>query len=78
MHEAYCIEIDKYKKELAEGKHWDTLDENHNWMHNLILERLYSAGCGISQNQDEMHAIRNDIQKYLEGYNPIKRPLKRQ
>lgn len=73
MNEAFVTEIEKYKNELAEGKHWDTLDQNRHWIHNRILDRLNSAGCGISQVQEHVHAIRNDIQRYLEGFNPIKK-----
>ena len=73
IHEAFCDEIRKYMDELVEGKHWNTLDDNRDWMHNRILDRLTSSGCGIAQIHEEVHRIRNDIQKYLEGYNPIKK-----
>ncbi len=73
MKTIFTEEIDKYKRELAEGKHWESLDENHNWVHNRINERLYKEGYGISQIHEEIHSIRDSIRIYLEGFDPIKK-----
>jgi hypothetical protein len=59
-----------YKNGLANGKYWDTLDSNHGWIHNRIVDRMYKNGVGISQVQEAVHGIRLDIQEYLEKFNP--------
>jgi hypothetical protein len=73
MLEVYIQEIERYQKELAKGKHWDTLDSNHHWLHNRIIDKLRERGCGISEIESEVHALRNVIQDYFESFDPIKR-----
>ena len=73
MRNTYISELDKYKNELAEGKHWDTLDTNRHWMHNRIMDGLRSHGCGIEEIGNDVHQIRRNIQMHLEGFNPIKK-----
>lgn len=65
-------ELMRYGAELAKGKHWDTIDDNWNWVHNRIGEQLYKRGCGIAQIQDDVHRIRLEIQKYFESFNPLR------
>lgn len=62
---------DDYINGLCSGKYWDTQEENHHWVHNAIVTRLYDRGCGVSQNEEEVHAIRMEIQKYFEKFNPL-------
>jgi hypothetical protein len=69
----YCDEVEGYQNELKKGKHWDTLDTNHHWLHNRILDKLNERGCGIAQIEKEVHALRNIIQDYFESFDPIKR-----
>jgi len=71
MRKVFIEAIDNYKKELAKGKHWDTLDTNWGWVHNKINDRLYKEGCGTSQIEDEVHKIRESIRKYLESFDPM-------
>lgn len=73
---AYHIEIEKYQEGLKSGKYWDTLDTNHNWLHNKILHHLYESGYGTSDIENKVHEIRADIQLYFEGFNPIKKAKK--
>jgi len=42
-------------------------------IHNLINNRQYESGCGISQVEEKTHEIRFKIQKYYEKYDPIKK-----
>lgn len=68
----YIEQIEQYQNGLKTGKYWDALDNNHNWLHNRILDELVKRGCGISQIEEEVHKIRNHIQDYFEQYDPIK------
>ncbi len=72
MQKAYFDEIDKYKEGLKSGKYWDSLDTNHHWVHNQIVAHLSKLGYGIPDLENRVHEIRNDIQAYFEGFNPIK------
>jgi len=72
MHNAYFEEIEKYQDGLKAGKYWDTLDTNHHWLHNKIVDHLGKSGYGISDIEIKVHEIRSDIQSYFEGFNPIK------
>ncbi|RXE95400.1 hypothetical protein D9981_15355 [Pseudoalteromonas phenolica O-BC30] len=72
MFSAYMQELDAYKDGLKNGKYWDTLETNHHWFHNKINDRLYQEGCGISQNEEAAHEIRDEIQGYFESFDPIK------
>jgi len=73
MSAIYIEEISAYQKGLAKGKYWDTLADNYNWLHNRILDKLYARGCGIPQIETEIHALRDQIQNYLEQFDPIKK-----
>jgi hypothetical protein len=73
MTRVFIEEIGAYRKALENGKHWDTLDANHGWVHNRILERLREQGCGIEQIEEEVHALRDAIQDYFEAFDPISR-----
>ena len=73
---AHHAEIEKYQEGLKSGMYWDTLDDNNGWLHNKILDRLYEAGYGISDVENQVHSIRIDIQTYFEGFNPIKKAEK--
>jgi hypothetical protein len=68
----YHEELDSYKKQLADGKHTDTLEENWGWVHNQINDKLYSQGCGVSQIEQEIDELRIAIQEYLERFNPLR------
>jgi len=72
MSEVFHVEIKKYQQDLTEGKHWETIDTNHHWLHNKINEGLYERGCGISHIEESAHELRLEIQKYFEQFNPIK------
>ncbi|MFM0414969.1 hypothetical protein [Paraburkholderia aromaticivorans] len=63
--------VENYIAGLCSGKYWDSKNENHNWVNNEIVSRLYERGCGVSQNEEEVHAIRMEIQKYFEKFNPL-------
>jgi len=65
-------ELDQYANELAQGKHWSSLDDNWGWLSNQINHELYKRGCGISQIQAEVHELRLAIQSYLEKFNPVR------
>lgn len=63
-------ELLRYGEKLAQGKHWETIDDNWGWIHNKINDQLYQRGCGIAQIQEDVHRIRLEIQKYFESFNP--------
>ncbi len=65
-------ELDKYFDELVNGKYQGELNYNHAIVHNRINDRMYKAGCGISQVEEQIHTVRLAIQKYLKRYDPIK------
>lgn len=71
MMRAHMEVLEEYKKGLAKGKYWDTLETNHHWIHNQINDRLYRDGAGVSQVEVEVHEIRLEIQKYFHRFNPI-------
>jgi hypothetical protein len=71
MLNAYMEVLWTYQSELAQGKHWDTLDTNHKWLHNQINDRLRTAGVGISQVEDAVHDVRLEIQRYFQKFNPV-------
>lgn len=71
MHDAFRNVLEAYQVELGQGKHWNSLADNQYWIHNKIVERLYELGAGISQVEEEVHAIRFDIQKYFTQFNPL-------
>ena len=73
MTQVYCEAIRTYAEGLGKGKYWDTLEENHGWLHNQILAELRKRGCGIEQLEVEVHGLRNSIQDYLESFDPIRR-----
>ena len=72
MTSVYIEEIGWYKDRLKEGKYWDTLETNRHWFHNRILGKLMERGCGISQIEEEVHQLRDAIQKYFDQFDPIK------
>ncbi|CAB3732841.1 hypothetical protein LMG26690_04968 [Achromobacter animicus] len=63
--------LQKYVEDLAKGKHWDTLETNHHWIHNQINERLYKGGVGVSQVGEAVHEVRLEIQRYFQRFNPV-------
>lgn len=65
-------EIRKYTEELAKGKMGTAYEHNSVVVHNRINDRLYEEVCGVSQVEEQVHSIRLFIQKYLEGFNPLK------
>lgn len=67
----FFAQINKYGEELAKGKHWGTLDNNHAWLHNKIMEDMRKQGCGISEIEKEVHDIRDSIQNYFESFDPL-------
>ncbi len=71
MFGAYMEVLRNYQAELAQGKHWETLSTNHDWLHNQINDRLYKAGVGVSQVEEAVHDVRLEIQKYFHKFNPI-------
>jgi cobalamin biosynthesis Mg chelatase CobN len=73
MHGAYHAEVEKYQEGLKAGKYWDTLETNHHWLHNKIIDHLRQSGFGITELEGKVHNIRSDIQAYFEGFNPIKK-----
>jgi hypothetical protein len=72
MRAVYIEEIEQYRSELTEGKHWDKLDTNYAWLHNRILAKMSDRGCGIEQIKEDVHTLRNSIQDYFEKFDPIK------
>lgn len=72
MSTVYVEAIEQYQNDLKSGKYWDSLDTNHYWLHNKILEKMNDRGCGISQIEEEVHRLRNSIQDYFEQFDPIK------
>lgn len=62
MFSVYETVINKYKADLAKGKHWDTLETNKHWIHNKVIDRLRKEGVGISEVEDAVHNIRLEIQ----------------
>lgn len=43
------MDVDTISKiALAQGKHWEDMDQNEGWVHNMINERLYKQDFGIS------------------------------
>ncbi|MDO8329021.1 MAG: hypothetical protein Q7T36_00950 [Fluviicoccus sp.] len=70
FHNATTDAIGYYTDGLSKGKFWDTLETNHHWLHNRVLNRLYEMGCGVSQVNEEVHEIRLEIQKYFSKFNP--------
>jgi hypothetical protein len=73
MQSAYLQVMQDYKKDLQEGKRWDTLDTNYLWIHNRINARMYENGVGISQIQQNVHEVRLAIQSHLEKFDPLKK-----
>ena len=73
MSQVFMEVIDQYRDALAKGKYWDTLDTNQYWIHNKILDGMNARGCGIAQIEEEVHKLRNNIQDYLEQFDPIKK-----
>ena len=65
-----------YVKWLSEGKGWDTLDTNSNWVHNRINDHLNESGWGVSDTKLKFNSIRLQIDEYFSAFNPI-RPKKR-
>jgi hypothetical protein len=65
-------ELDKYFKELVNGKYQGDLKYNYAIVHNRINDRMYKNGCGISQVEEQIHEVRLAIQKYLKKYDPLK------
>jgi hypothetical protein len=71
MFGAYMTVLKKYQSELAKGKRWDTLETNHNWINNKIIDLLYRDGAGISQVEEAVHEVRLEIQRYFKQFNPV-------
>ena len=69
----YMTEVEKYQASLARGERvsMPELQNNWQWMHNRVNDRLYENGCGISQIESEVDKIRLAIQDYLESFNPL-------
>ena len=74
LHTIYGNEFEKYANDLAKGKHepWTDFDDV-NRIHNRIVEQLNARGCGISQIEVEVHAIRRLIPDYFAAFNPHRR-----
>ena len=71
VHMTTCIELcTEYQKMLATGGCMPLDQSNYLWLSNIMNDRLYSRGCGIGQIQAEVHAIRLEIQKYFESFDP--------
>lgn len=78
MFEAYHSVIGTYQEDLAKGKHWNSLDDNHGWISNKIVGVMARNGAGITDLENAAHEIRLEIQKYYDEFNPIKTNKQRQ
>jgi hypothetical protein len=72
MFEAYHSVIGDYQNDLVKGKHWDTFDENSSWISNKIVNIMSNNGAGISDLESGAHEVRLEIQKFYDGFNPLK------
>ncbi|WJE18831.1 hypothetical protein QRY07_19050 [Bacillus cereus] len=65
-------EIDAYRQKLF--RHEFTEPEMLPYfISNKINTRMYEAGCGISQVEEDVHNIRILIREYLKSFNPLKK-----
>jgi uncharacterized protein YlzI (FlbEa/FlbD family) len=69
-HSAEQHALSYYRRQLAQGRNLETLDENWNWVHNLANHELHQHGFGIVQVEEKVEDIRSEIQRYLESFNP--------
>lgn len=67
----YLDEMRQYAQELAEGEHGQDFSHDAGMVHNRINAALYERGCGVSQNETDVHDIRLKLQKYMESFNPF-------
>jgi hypothetical protein len=61
----------KYFIGLAHGRYWDTLEENHLWIRNEIVDNLHDDGFNVNHAENKVHEIRYEIQKYFKKFNPL-------
>ncbi len=73
MTEVFFNKVTEYTNQLSKGERWDTLETNHNWLHNEIMDDLRNRGCGISELENEVHDLRDMIQNYFESFDPLKK-----
>ncbi|MCF7967446.1 MAG: hypothetical protein K9L79_18190 [Methylobacter tundripaludum] len=71
MFNAYMTVMKQYISELAQGRHWETLNTNKHWLHNQIVDRLRMDGVGVADVEDAVHDIRLEIQRYFKQFSPV-------
>jgi hypothetical protein len=71
-HSAEQHALSYYRRQLAQGRNLETLDENWNWVHNLANHELHQQGFGTVQVEEKVEDIRSEIQRYLESFNPTR------
>lgn len=68
--------IQDFKKELSEGKFDQDIDEASFAIQNYLNDKMYEAGCGTSQIEDEIHEVRKAIRRYLNTFDPFYKKTK--
>lgn len=70
---AHLAYVKEYKQRLSEGSGWDTMDDNHSYIHNQINAQLYKDGFGIAQVEEKVSAIRSSIQTFYAEFDPSRK-----
>ncbi len=71
MSSIYYDAFEKYSTKLAKGKQEPIADlDGRNKIHNDVVKKLNEQGCGLSEIESEVHAIRKKIQGYFESFFP--------
>ncbi len=70
IHSTHIKVFGDYTDALVQGKYLSTLKTNKHWLHNQVNEGLRAAGYGIEEVEQEVHAIRLEIQNYFKKFEP--------
>jgi hypothetical protein len=71
MRGIYFATFEKYASDLAKGRRSPATDlDSQNAIHNKLVEQLNQKGCGVTQIEQEVHEIRQAIQKHFESFIP--------
>lgn len=72
VHAIIMEEVRAYREKLFRHQYTD-FDRLPAIISNKVLERMYEAGCGVSQVEEEVHEMRIMIREYLKSFNPLQK-----